>query len=269
MSSQLSRYAHLTYNRWDAQYNIPKRIIKALHDHHSHCRLYTRIVHRDDATRTLSYLRNSPCLYSLIVNLGGHQLQAYTELQNVTSSCRNLKGLAIVSVTPNGDQFQYRGLWSSGLRALEFDEVVGHDTEFTKYLDCSALERLSVNSLSFFLFHDAHVRLRGIRSLRVDRCWSYHWFLPNFKKFLYTCSGLEELDLTGFTALFDAELFEHLGKTLKALKLHEHEDPSGVCRRRVLSDTEIQVLGRSCGRLCHLGLDVAYNGSWVSGLVNH
>ena len=252
------------HHRWDAQYNVPNRIIKALYEYHPRCRLYIRVVPGDDTAVVLPRLRYVSCLHSLIVNFSSEQLQAYVELLLIASNCRNLKGLAIQSVTGFGDQFQNLGLRSEGLRALEIDQVVPHDTRLTDNIDCSALERLSVNSLSFFLFRNATARLKGLRSLRIDRCWSYDWLLEPFKSFLHTCLVLEELDLTGFTAQSDVFLFQHLGKTLKRLRLHEHEDPSGICRRRVLSISEIEDLGRNCPRLRRLGLDVAYDGCWVS-----
>ncbi len=99
---------------------------------------------------------------------------------------------------------------------------------------------------------------------RVDRCWSYSWLLNTFKDLLHDCLTLEELDLTGFTGQLDVEVFKHLGKTLTTIRLHEDEDCSGLCRRRVLSNTEIEDIGRYCPGLRRLGLDVAYNGSWVS-----
>lgn len=101
------------------------------------------------------------------------------------------------------------GLRSSALQALELDQAIANIEDLSDDLDCSALERFSINSLSLFLSADA--RLRGLRSLRVDK---------------------------GF--------------------------PSGLCQRRVLSHAEIQDLGRYCCKLRRLGLDIAYNGRWVS-----
>ena len=186
-----------------------------------------------------------------------------------------------------GDRHQIEdtGLRSSGLRALELDQFVSIDTGVTENLDCSSLGRLSVNSLSFLPFRNAAVRLRGLRSLRVDLDWARGFcVLENFRGFLFTVSALEELDLTGYisgydtehqdtgcfdternnTERYDTELFEHLGKTLNILRLHERENPSRVCRRRVLRNDEIQHLGRSCRKLQRLGIDLAYNGLWVS-----
>lgn len=198
------------------------------------------------------------------MKLGGDQLQAYRELQCVVSTCPNLKGLAISSAESVGDQFHNLRLRSSGLRALEFDQSLGQDTERSDDLDCSALERFSVTSLSFFHFRNAGARLRGLRSLRVENGGSYDWLLPTFNIFLHSCPALEDLDLTGFTDQFEEGLFKHLGKTLITLRLHEHEVPSGLCQRRVLSDAEIRDLGRYCPKLRRLGLDIAYSGSWVS-----
>ncbi len=154
------------------------------------------------------------------------------------------------------------GLRSSALQALELDQAIANIEDLSDDLDCSALERFSINSLSLFLSADA--RLRGLRSLRVDKGLSFDRLERTFKLFLHSCPALEDLDLTGFTAQFDEGLFKHLGKTLTTLRLHEHEDPSGLCQRRVLSHAEIQDLGRYCCKLRRLGLDIAYNGRWVS-----
>lgn len=116
-------------------------------------------------------------------------------------------------------QFQNLGLRSSCLRDLELEQVASQDMKLSDGLDCSALERFSINNLSFLLFRHAGARLQGLRSLRVDRCWSYDWLLESFKPFLCGCSALEDLDLTGFTAQLDEGLIKHLGKTLTTLRL--------------------------------------------------
>ncbi len=82
--------------------------------------------------------------------------------------------------------------------------------------------------------------------------------------FLYSCTSLEELDLTGFTACFGPPLLEHLGKTVKTLRLHEYECEAGLQRRSVLSPEVISVLGVKCPYLEILGLDIAYQGHWVN-----
>ena len=81
---------------------------------------------------------------------------------------------------------------------------------------------------------------------------------------LYQCAFLEVLDLTGATRCMDAQLLTQLGQTLNGLRLHEHEMYSGPQLRPILSLGQVEALGTQCPKLDELGLDIGYQGEWVS-----
>lgn len=106
----------------------------------------------------------------------------------------------------------------------------------------------------------------GLSSLHValnDQRLDDRSDLDQLSGFLYQCNSIEELDLTGATVCMDAQLLEHLGKSLKVLRLHEYESKLGPQRRRILSEEQIEALAVQCPNLDILGLDIGYQGQWV------
>lgn len=87
------------------------------------------------------------------------------------------------------------------------------------------------------------------------------------REFLLKTSNLEVLDVAGPVSLKPErgdDLYSHLGKTLKSLRLHQHqsvEDVSDlendiVSSRFVLGPRDIDLLAKACPRLRSLGTDL-------------
>lgn len=262
--------------RWDAQFSIPLWLVDTLHLYHTQCHLYTRVVRREDSARTLTYLRDSPILVSLVTYIGTSQLRSFLEMQRTASSCHNLEGLSITLI-PEAPAYAFSAphlLVSRDrplvLKALDIDGMqldLSTDSYWATFVEWSGLRRLSVPDLSFL--PNLASSLTGLRSLRIQL--SSDIGLPMnieaFHNFLYMCNKLKELDLTGFTEMFNATLFCHLGKTLESLRLHEYEKFEGVCKRSVLSRADLVTLGQSCPKLRKFALDLAYDSDWVNSVL--
>ena len=99
--------------------------------------------------------------------------------------------------------------------------------------------------------------LVALKTLRLDLTYMTNKSLvPNF---LLDCSRLEALDLTSYVFVpsrFERHVFTHLGKTLRSLKLHQHENSTGKRRRTVLDKTSLDLIAETCPRLRSLGLDL-------------
>ena len=127
-----------------------------------------------------------------------------------------------------------------------------HLPNFTRWPD---LERLSVVQPATFLWH-----LSGLSSLRSLQLDVPPW-QPNdlVKDFLLQCDRLEVLDMTGFDCIYpldEGDLFSKLGKTLRLLRLHQHESYVSIFRRRILDDSRLALLAKQCPKLRSLGLDL-------------
>ena len=135
-------------------------------------------------------------------------------------------------------------------------------TNLAAMTDMSRLKNVSILNVSSI----PALSCEGLRSLQIalnDQRLDDRSDLDQMSEFLYRCNSLEELDLTGATVCMDPQLLEHLGKSLKVLRLHEYESKVGPQRRRILSEEQIEALGVQCPNLDILGLDIGYQGQWV------
>ena len=120
------------------------------------------------------------------------------------------------------------------------------------------LERLSTTDTSFL--PGLAPQLTGLKSLQIrlkeggdETIRSALWSL------LEQCNQLTCLDLTGCTAdinVQQARLWEHLGKALVSLRIHQDEIPDAYLERPILSITTMEIIADNCQRLRSLGLDI-------------
>ncbi|KAL6718584.1 hypothetical protein ACLMJK_004676 [Lecanora helva] len=128
--------------------------------------------------------------------------------------------------------------------------------------DVSELKSLSILDASSIPELLGLVNLRSLQ-IALNEAWLGHQnILDPLTAFLHQSVLLEELDMTGATSIVDNELLEHLGKSLRVLRLHEYESRVGLQCRQVLSRDQLQLLGTQCPKLEELGLDFGYQGEW-------
>ena len=268
------------------------RIPDILHKNHPQCLLY--IFHPATpnsglAANSLSYLRASPCLFSLHVNFQSRQSQVFRELQEVVKSAPNLRDLTITS-SPCGprlepDQKQWESERETEALHLRSLEVYNVFDPFVLPVEWSTLERLSMDESS--LAPLSYPRLSGLKSFRLHRLRYEESQPPSFRlqrllveksQSLFSLSSmlkysksLEVLDLTGYLSelrLEEDNLWESIGKSLVRLRLHQ-DDPEKRLRKSLddspyLSSTIMKRITRHCRNLRSLGLDLICDGQeWV------
>lgn len=258
----------LTPSRWGSGHSIPKPILDNLVNFSPQTHLHYEILGVFDTFVALSDLRSNFTLVSLAVILSNGHVKAFSELQVVAHSCPNLKRLSI-TMKPHdnepGPQWQDVPGKCLRLSTLQLDGCCSGTTGVTDLAamtDISRLENVSilnVSSIPILGCEDLRSLQITLHDQRVDDCSD----LDRMTEFLHRCNSIEELDLTGATVCMDAQLLEHLGKSLKVLRLHEHESRLGLQHRRILSDEQIEALGVQCSNLDVLGLDIGYQGQWV------
>lgn len=258
----------LTPSRWGSGHSIPKRILENLVNFSPQIHLHYEILGVRDTSVALSHLRSNPTLVSLAVIFSSGHFEAFSELQIVAHSCPNLERLSI-TIKPNdnepGPQWQDVPGKCLRLSTLQLDGCcsgVTGVTDLAAMTDMSRLKNLSILNAST----TPVLSCEGLRSLQIalnDQQLDDRSDLDQMVDFLYRCYSIEELDLTGATVCMEAQLLEHLGKSLKVLRLHEHELKLGPQRRQILSEQQIEALGVQCPNLDILGLDIGYQGQWV------
>lgn len=258
----------LTPSRWGSGHPIPKPVLDNLVNFSPQTLLHYEILGVFDTWAALSELRSNPILVSLAVVLSNGHFEAFSELQIAAQSCPNLRSLSI-SIKPhdNAPGPQWQDIPGNCLRlnTLQLEACcsgVTGVTDLAAMTDMSRLKNVSILNVSSI----PALSCEGLRSLQIglnDQRIDDSSDVDQLAAFLFRCSSLEELDLTGGTVCMDAQLLEHLGKSLKVLRLHEHESKLGLQRRRILSDEQIEALGVQCSNLDILGLDIGYQGQWV------
>lgn len=257
----------LHHSRWGIGYSIPKLILENLVNFSPRTHLHYEILAVADTPVALSDLRSNPTLVSLAVTLSGMSFEAFSKLQ-AAHSCPNLERSSITISSHDdkpGPQWQDVPGQCLRLSTLQLDgycSKVPGVTDLAAMTDMSRLRNLSILDVSSLPV----LSCEGLRSLRI--ALNYQRLddrsdLDQISEFLYRCNSIEELNLTGATECMDAQLLEHLGKSLKALRLHEYESKLGPERRRILSEKQIKALGVQCPNLDVLGLDIGYQGQWV------
>ena len=231
-------------------------------------RLHYEILGVLDTSIALSNLRSNPTLVSLAVILSNGHFEAFSALQVVAHSCLNLERLSITIKSHDnepGPQWQDIPGQCLRLSTLQLDGCCSGVTgvsDLAAMTDMSRLENVSILNVSSI----PALSCESLRSLRIalnDQRLDDRSDLDQLSDFLYRCNFMEELDLTGATVCMDAQLLEHLGKSLKVLRLHEYESKWGPQHRRVLTEEQIEALGIQCPNLDILGLDIGYQGQWV------
>lgn len=248
---------------WDAQYPPIQWLIDALYTNAPHCWLYIRAPARRDPVRTLSMLRDSPCLYSLDVTFSPGDMYAFSRLREIVSSSKELKDLEVVWDGEDHAMTWWQSLQSLPtplqLRSLELDgpmNLIACEESWKWSVAWPQLERFSCTNISFL--QNLATQLTGLNSLRLrvsqdedkDGLWT---FLSKH------CHQLKILDLTGCTAYINrlsTHLWEHLGRTLISLRIHEDEMPSAFRERPTLSSSQLEHLAKTCHKLRSLGLDL-------------
>lgn len=261
--------AILTPSRWGSGRTIPKPILKTLVSFSPQIHLHYEILGGFDFDFVaLSDLRSNPTLVSLAVILSNTNFRAFSELQEAVHSCPNLETLSIRIEThanepgPQWQDVQGKRLRLSTLQLHGCCSGVTGVTDLAAMTDMSRLKNLSILNVSSVPV----LSCEGLRSSRIamnDQRLDDRSDLDQLTEFLHQCNSIVELDLTGATVCVDAPLLEHLGKSLKILRLHEHESTLGPQRRRILSEEQIEALGVQCANLDVLGLDIGYQGQWV------
>ncbi len=269
----LDPHSHVVlFNSWGPGTAITKGMLENIVTFHPRCHLDIQICGVWDTSVTLSQMRHNHCLTSLAVRLSHLHFEAFAELQVTAYSCPNLGKLSITIV--DGTYRKEAGplQWHDhtdrplALHTLELDgfcPALVSGSALAVMTNVSMLKRLSVVNVPSVPDLDCG----NLSSLRVALNGNRHHDSAEFHRmtaFLYLCRTLKELDLTGFTACVSPPLLEHLGKSLKVLRLHEYECQTGLQRRSVLSPEMILVLGVKCPYLDILGLDIAYQRQWVS-----
>ena len=128
--------------------------------------------------------------------------------------------------------------------------------------DPGTLRNLSISNVSEI----PELSCEELRSLKIalnDQCPRDSRRIDRLSQLLFRSHYIEDLDLTGATVCMDAQLLDHLGKSLKSLRLHEFESELGPQRRPILSAEQVEALAIHCPNLEILGLDIGYNGQWV------
>ena len=260
----------LTPSRWGSGHSIPNPILENLVNFSPQTHLHYEILGVFDTSVALSVLRSNPTLVSLAVILSNGHFKAFSELQVAAHSCPNLERLSLTIMPHNnepGPEWQDVPGKCLCLRlsTLQLDGCCSGATGVTNLAaltDMSRLKHLLILNVSSIPV----LSCEGLRSLQIalnDQRLDDRSDLDRFSEFLYRCNSIEELDLTGATVCMNAQLLEHLGKSLKVLRLHEHESKLGPQRRRILSEEQIEALGVQCLKLDILGLDIGYQGQWV------
>lgn len=258
----------LTPSRWGTGHSIPKPILERLVNFSPQTHLHYEILGVYDTYVALSDLRFNPTLVSLVVTLSTGHLRAFSELQVAVHSCPNLERL---SITIEGHENKPGPQWQDvpgkclRLRTLQLEGCssgIAGVTNLAAMTDMSRLENVSISNICSIPV----LSCENIRSIKIafnDQRLYDRSDLDQMSEFLYRCNSIEELDLTGATACMGARLLKHLGRSLKVLRLHEHESLLGPQRRRVFSEEQIEALGVQCPNLDILGLDIGYQGQWV------
>ncbi len=268
---------------FDHDFGMLPTVLKALHKHHPRCRLGVSLPARMDPVSPLSPVANSPCLYSLTIAIQDKQYLACGELIRIATTCTNLKVLKILSFNVT---MPYRCLYLASpgegdavmrLDSLDLDGPIfypgEHEYVRTKqetspfdFVDLPSLRRLSLTHFEHMLaMPSTSINLRYL-SFNPAKNWGSD-LSDKIKALLPTIFAdqrLEELYLTGCTDVLSIVSMKPLKDSLKRLKIHENEDESATCVRRVFSAVEIQTLGETLTNLEYLSLDVNYNREWVS-----
>lgn len=254
---------------WDAQYPILSWLLEKLQTHHPQCLLYTRHPKSQDSAQTLPRLCASPCLFSLDVEIGSGQFQAFRVLQKVLASATNLRDLSIASNFNSARLPTYQEIGSSNPLHLRSLEIYNRNYEIWNFpVVWPMLERLSLDD--YYFLPEVLPDLAGLKSFKFRTGHSSN-VLPLIIA-MQGCKSLESLDLTGsigFINTVGEDFWERVGKTLTKLRLHEEEKTERVGSRPTLSVTNMGHLAKHCHKLRSLGLDLACNGrEWVS-LISH
>jgi len=273
----MTRFSHiLVYNRWRPCLPMPsipmtKNMLETIVTSCPDCHLCVEIFATPGMYVTLSEMRSNTCLTSLAVTVGGAMFQAFTELQLTVYSCPSLRTLS-VTIGPTGQapeespmkwmDYSDQPLTLHTLKLDGFCPKATNGSALAMVTKVSALRHLSIINV----FHVPNLDCENLRSLRVvpvETDFDVPQEMTWMTQFLHSCKFLRVLDVTGFTKCFDPPLLEHLGKTLKCLRLHQYESRSGLQRRPILSSDAISTLGITCPHLDFLGLDIAYQQQWV------
>ena len=262
---------------WDHRSAIFPSLLRALNAYHPHCLLSVSFPGRVDLVSVLSYLAKSPCLYSLTVVIHDGQDLACQELFNVSSTCPRLSTLRISSgeldrqssalyCIPLGHDYP-----KMRLETLELDgsfvspSILGaeeQEVSLPDILDMSVLRNLSLTQSRHNLA--TAMRVENLRSLKMDLSEDIDKAVcKEALPCLFRDHALEELDLTNCLSLIDTDSLIALKHTLRVMRIHEREDETGICKRQVFSDRQIESLGEILPGLHSLGIDLNYNGGWV------
>lgn len=245
-------------------------LLNALHKHHLLCRMSVSLPARMFPVSPIPPVANSPCLYSLTIAIQDGQHLACGELIRRTTTCTYLKVLKILSFNVT---MPYRCLYLASPRegdavmrldSLDLDGPIFYPGEHeyirTKqetspfdFVDLPSLRRLSLTHFEHMLIMPStSINLRYL-SFNPAMNWGSDLgdkikaLLPS----IFTEQRLEELYFTGCTDVLSIVSMKRLKDSLKRLKIHENEDKSAICKRRVFSTVEIQALGETLTSLTY------------------
>lgn len=267
---------------------MPASLLDDLKTYQSRCRLsidgfanYERhgsappLVYLSD----LLALHSSPCLVSLAVGIPIEEPKLFAELHDAVLSCLSLKTL-LIHAFAIGDMPPYsltdcpwvpkpgQRTTYPDLRRLELRNIcicAGDSRRWLGLFDWSSLSHAAFTCGSFTeALGEQLTNLKGLK-MRLPSKYSHYAVgcresHESFKRFLFMLHQLEELDLTSGTLVLDEEMFRHLGRSLKRLRLHESGTQTG---RPVLLDHQLKQLGSYCPLIRRLAIDIDHERTWV------
>ena len=272
---------HLSHEEchWDYQSELLPSLINGLNKYHPNCRLSVTLPPRQDLVVALELVFSSKNLYSLTTTFEDPQKLAFDALLRLASIRPNLRKL---SITSRGNESNYHHLTSQAnfplnLEVLEVDGIVLSVDEHAESSCIALLEWSRLRKLSLtdpINFHVLVSQTMNLRSLHIGPETSLGSIpVEGIRPWLHSVVNsqrLEEFYVSGCNTVsrcITPAMLEPLRKTLRSLKIHEYEDQTGICLRRVYSVTDVELLGNTMEVLENLGLDLNYDGEWVRNLL--
>ncbi|PGH04439.1 hypothetical protein AJ79_07096 [Helicocarpus griseus UAMH5409] len=264
---------------WSAQPRVPAKILQALTTYQPQCDMQVAL-RKDtvfygsfypplDSVESIRRLRDFKNLVSLGIALPSRQRDHFVELQKAVFDSRKLRSLSIYAIArPLNDwspTFVTEYLWDRSRREVYCPLLA----QLHLYNFC-ALRTFTCASLVTYL----NRRLPGLNSpyLHLEsqpvgscKC-SVEFDRKRIKEFLLGCDRLSELRLINCTVAADEQLFAHLGKSFRSLKLHEYEKKNQpdipFSTKTCLDRGSLKNLGKSCPLLRNLCIDVNHEDEW-------
>ena len=235
-------------------------------------KLYIRLRNENSLQQLANRIHASEQSYALMLG-GGSPSETY----RVSSRLKNLSHLAFSYeslntswelLRENGAPLTLKSLELFGSPELSFTNSFSNSFmsiidpvltiilgQLDEWIHLTSLERLSVDRLA--TLPPGFSKLKFLRSLQLNI--SRTGIKEAISAFLLQCNCLETLDLTGYPfspSQSEHQLFLHLGKTLKSLRLHRFGELLSLLDKPKLDISGLDLLAKTCPKLQALGLDL-------------